>query len=609
MALARFGLLCMALLALAVASSGPLQAAVERFRVGQAEFAHHDAAAPPAFAHWQAVSLPDRWPRTRPQAVGPGWYRVAFSLGEAPSQPWMVYLPRMRDGGLIFVNGKLLASVPQRDAEHYVRWVRPHGFTIPPAQLRAGANQVHVRVPGVEDQSMSTLYIGPEPELRALRDRRHLAVYTSAQITVILTFVVAVFVLVIWIRRRMAFEFGLFGLATLFWGLRTVSFVVEVYPLWSWHYVRVMHYAATGGFVVSMTLFMLRFANLRHRALERSMMAYWPSGPLLLLLGGMAWHDAVDRYYQAGLLLMGAVMIAAVFYAGWRQRTLGALALCAGVVAGVTLGVHDYLLSQGWFGYENPYLLHLGADLLIVIVGALLAERFARSLGEVEQANAVLALKVAEKESELAANYEKLRDLERERAVVEERQRIMQDMHDGLGSQLLTSLAAVERGALDAKAMAQVLRDAMDDMRLVIDTLSPGREGLLEALGNLRYRLEPRFRAAGIELGFTFLDLPERLEIDADDALQILRVLQESLTNVLKHARARHVAVSLAYAPQTGRYTLAVADDGAGFDAAASPGRGLSGMRRRARQIGAELAVASDARGTRVALEFPVFSR
>ena len=76
--------------------------------------------------------------------------------------------------------------------------------------------------------------------------------------------------------------------------------------------------------------------------------------------------------------------------------------------------------------------------------------------------------------------------LERERAVSGERQRIMQDMHDGLGSQLLTSLAAVERGALGLEGMAQVLRDAMDDMRLAIDTLSPEREGLLEALGNLQ---------------------------------------------------------------------------------------------------------------------------
>ena len=96
-----------------------------------------------------------------------------------------------------------------------------------------------------------------------------------------------------------------------------------------------------------------------------------------------------------------------------------------------------------------------------------------------------------------------------------------------------------ERGALDPKGVAQVLREAIDDMRLAIDTLSPGRDGLLEALGNLRYRLEPRFRAAGVELRFTYRDLPDGLDVPQDAALQILRVLQEALTNVLKHARAR----------------------------------------------------------------------
>src|SRR4029078_12310682 len=140
------------------------------------------------------------------------------------------------------------------------------------------------------------------------------------------------------------------------------------------------------------------------------------------------------------------------------------------------------------------------------------------------------------------------------------------------------SLAAVQLGALDPKGMAQVLRDAMDDMRLAIDTLSPGREGLLEALGNLRSRLEPRFGAAGVELRFVYVDVPEQLDVEAAPALQILRVLQQSLTNVLKHARAPQVRVEISLRRDPARLVLAVADDGCGFDPA-SPvaGRGLSG--------------------------------
>jgi signal transduction histidine kinase len=155
--------------------------------------------------------------------------------------------------------------------------------------------------------------------------------------------------------------------------------------------------------------------------------------------------------------------------------------------------------------------------------------------------------------------------------------------------------------------MAQVLRDAMDDMRLAIDTLSPGREGILESLGNLRYRLEPRFRAAGIELKFIYRDLPERLDIAAEDALQILRVLQESLTNVIKHARAKQVGVEISLRRDPAHFVLLVSDDGGGFDAGSpAAGRGLSGMRRRAQRIGATLEVFSDASGTRITLSYPL---
>jgi signal transduction histidine kinase len=580
-----------------------------RYREADYVFAR-EALTPPTHLPWQRVVLPDRWKDSWPGVTGTVWYRVTFKAPRTEGEPWMVYLPRLREGGALFVNGQLLASVPEPGAGTYVRWMRPHGFVIAPGQLREGDNELHVRVNVLsEDKTMSTVHLGPEAQVRPQYESRLFWTYTAAQITIVVTLSLAVFVIGIWLRRRMDFDYGLFGLASLFWGLHTTNYVIETLPEWAWLPWRVIRYASTGGFVVAMTLFMLRFAGIRRRGFTRLFGAYWLTGPLALAIGGAAVHGAVDRYYQAGLIAISAFMVAASVYAGWRQRTPGALALGSAVIGGIVLGVHDYLLSQGiWFDPEEPFLLYFAADALLIVVGVLLADRFVKSLGAAEQASATLAVKVAEKERELAANYEQLRGHERERAVAAERQRMMQDMHDGLGSQLLTSLAAVERGALDPKAMAQVLRDAMDDMRLAIDTLSPGREGLLEALGNLRYRLEPRFRAAGIELQFAYRDVPERLDINAEDALQILRVLQESLTNVIKHARARKVRVEVALARDPVRFLLTVTDDGGGFDAAASSaaGRGLSGMRRRAQKIGAALEVASDARGTCIALAYPL---
>ncbi|MDH4095282.1 MAG: sensor histidine kinase [Betaproteobacteria bacterium] len=568
-----------------------------------------EALTPPKHLPWQPVRLPDRWKENWPGITGTVWYRVTFRAPRPEGEPWMVYLPRLRDGGALFVNGQLLATVREPGSGTWVRWMRPHAFVVPPGDLREGENELHVRVDVASaDKTMSTVWIGPEDELRPVYESRFFWAYTAAQITTAVTLAMAVFVLTVSWRRRMQLDYGLFGLACLFWGLHTLNYVIETVPESWWLGWRVMRYAATGGFAASITLFYLRFAGFRPRGITRLFAAYWISGPLALAIGGAAAHAFVDRYYQAGLLLMGVAMIAGAVHAAWRQRSMAAFALLCCALLGLAGSVHDYMLSQGiWFDPEEPFVLYFAAVALLVVVGVQLADRFVKSLGAVERMNVTLAEQVAHKERELAANYEQLRGLEHERTVASERQRIMQDMHDGLGSQLLTSLAAVERGALDSKGMAQVLRDAMDDMRLSIDTLSPGREGLLEALGNLRYRLEPRFRAAGIDLRFSYRDVPERLDIEAEDALQILRMLQESLTNVLKHARAKQVAVQIALEGNPARFMLSVADDGGGFDAAApASGRGLSGMRRRAEKIGASLDIASDTRGTRITLSFPL---
>ena len=565
-------------------------AAAADTRHREADFAFSpDAGTPPQDLAWQHVVLPGQWKAAPPERGRVGWYRVTFHAAQPGNEPWMVYLPRLREGGVLYVNGQLLARVPEPDSKTWVRWMRPHAFAVPPSQLRAGENTLHLRVnPANRDRIVSSIHIGPDEEVRPQYESRYFITYTMAQITIAVTLSVAVFVLAVWWRRRMDLDYGLFGLACLFWGLHTMNYVIEMLPDPWWLHWRVLRYAATGGFAVSITLFYLRFAGIRPRGMTRLFAAYWISGPLLLALGGAALHPFVDRYYQGGLLAMGMVMIFAAAYAVWRQCSFTTVALLACALFGFGGSVHDYLLSQGLVvDPEGPYVLYFSAAALLAVVGTLLVDRFVKSLGAVERAK-----------------------VERERALSDERQRIMQDMHDGLGSQLLSSLAAVERGALDRKGMAQALREAVDDMRLAIDTLAPGREGLLEALGNLRYRLEPRFRAAGIELRFAYRDLPERLDLPAEDALQILRVLQESLTNVLKHAHARQVSVEAALARGPDRFLLAVSDDGDGFDAAAAPatGRGLSGMRRRTERIGATLDVDSGGSGTRIALSYPLHS-
>ncbi|WP_275431263.1 hypothetical protein, partial [Klebsiella pneumoniae] len=76
----------------------------------------------------------------------------------------------------------------------------------------------------------------------------------------------------------------------------------------------------------------------------------------------------------------------------------------------------------------------------------------------------------------------------------------MQDMHDGLGSSLVSTLRMVEHGHIDEADIAQLLKGCIDDLKLTIDSMEPVETDLLLLLGTLRFRLQPRLEATGIRL-------------------------------------------------------------------------------------------------------------
>ena len=206
---------------------------------------------------------------------------------------------------------------------------------------------------------------------------------------------------------------------------------------------------------------------------------------------------------------------------------------------------------------------------------------------------------------ERLVNQERLRGFEREHAVNDERLRIMQDLHDGVGSQLLSALMIVESGKATQQETAMLLQQCMDDMRLAIDALSPDEPDLLPVLGNFRYRMEQRFRSVGLALHWRNHDLPDTLLVAPHEGLQVLRIAQEALANVLRHAHARQVQVDLYFSST--RLRLRVADDGVGYRAdSVRAGRGLTNMRQRAGKLGATFDIAALEPGTAVELDMPL---
>ena len=230
--------------------------------------------------------------------------------------------------------------------------------------------------------------------------------------------------------------------------------------------------------------------------------------------------------------------------------------------------------------------------------------RVAQALAETQRLNAELEERVRQKQFELERSFDALQRLSREAAVVEERRRIMADMHDGIGGQLISTLSLVEHGEASKEQMAAALRECIDDLRLAIDSLEPSDDDLLPLLGNLRYRLEPRLKAGGITLDWQVRDVPKLACLTPQNVLHILRILQEAFTNILKHAEAQVVRV--ATTANARGVSIDVIDDGKGFDESSqNGGRGLVSMRRRASALGGDLLLKSSPSGTTLTLLLP----
>lgn len=188
-----------------------------------------------------------------------------------------------------------------------------------------------------------------------------------------------------------------------------------------------------------------------------------------------------------------------------------------------------------------------------------------------------------------------------------ERERIFQDMHDGLGSQLLGLSLQARAGQLEPSVLASGLENCLDDLRLIVDSLDPLDRPLETALGELRARTQPRCDAAGVALTWR-CDLGGLGPWSSSSTLQLLRALQELLSNALRHAHATRIEVAATVSTTpTPRLRLCVTDNGVGFDPTLPRrhGRGLKNLQARAQRLRGALTITPAEPGTHVELSCP----
>ncbi|WP_096697095.1 sensor histidine kinase [Polaromonas sp. AER18D-145] len=195
-------------------------------------------------------------------------------------------------------------------------------------------------------------------------------------------------------------------------------------------------------------------------------------------------------------------------------------------------------------------------------------------------------------------------------AILHERHRIARDLHDGVASQIVSILSSLDHCAPEQQALGLALEQCLLDIKLTVDGIESEDQNIVEALGSLRYRVQRPLDKLGIHMVWE-VEICSALEtVRGEEARQVLRIAQECLSNVMRHAKASRVIVSCRYAADMGCMEFEVRDNGVGIAhnmASEAIGKGLENMRQRARLMGGELTIASKfGGGTRVQLTLPL---
>ncbi|MDO3564393.1 sensor histidine kinase [Ralstonia pseudosolanacearum] len=538
------------------------------------------------------------------------WLRLAVPPLPPHSGPLALYGIRVKTDGTIavYVNGELVHRAQQQgplwNSTRTPLWVvlERHADDAP-------VREILIRLEHTErtQVALSSLWLGP---VETLRVRYHVRQWLQQELPRMLSaafLAVGIFALFVWFKRRHETGYLLFFNLAVTSFLRGLHFYADL-PIandgFAWLTVNSLLWLVT---VVHFFL-----CQLHGRALT------WFTRALVGVTGligvlTLPWLAVLPNTPKVTPLIypMAALMGAAVGLVGgisaWRRSNEGVL-VAIGVSVCTLLGVSDWLLQNNFVSPEGWYFGAYTNAITFGIFGILMYRRYVNAISEVELTNANLAQRLKHREAELESSHQRLRAAERQQAISAERQRLMQDMHDGLGASLISAIRSVERGAVSDAKVSQILKSCLDDLKLTIDSMEPVEADLLLLLATLRFRLEPRLEGTGIALLWEVRKLPTLTWLDPSSALHILRIVQESIANILHHTQASEIRVGTAV-ESTG-VLVSIVDNGRGFDVektlAAGKGNGLRNLQRRAQAIDGTVRWTSGPEGTQFTLWLPL---
>jgi signal transduction histidine kinase len=572
-----------------------------------------DLETPPAWA--TEVTLPHR---TEDSRAGFAHYRLSVNVDRAPSYEMRMALcvPRWSANASVWIDGQRLLNQEQGRLD-FKALFRPALVPLP-IDLSQGSHRIDIRLRTVMGTfpGLSEVWFGPYDLLaRECGDLQDLLVGMRIGGILLMLFIALVAVCV-YASQRDGLSLG-FVLASVSWCLHTSVALGWLGGLdgrsWITWFMVTRPMTGFAGLYVA-----LRLIGSERRSLDLGLLA-------LIVLAYVALALLPMDQWQTWLMGVGLVLVpitlvmafCLLWHAAAKSRYLSDFTFALSMFFGVGANALDVARVKGWLPYSVLSMTYWLAPMLALAIGLLVIERLVRYLHYKKEAAAQLKRELAEQRIQLAVYNEEIQKQRETILLTEERQRLVRDMHDGLGSQLVSASALLKSShSEDAMSieLSELIDHALLDLRSMLDVFSSHKyhvdgeeqDTVSVLLGMLRHRLAPVFRSQTIEFDWQAEPLPHDFVQGDRERLQLLRLLQEACTNIIKHAQAQHV--SMRTYVTSSAIVFEVHDDGKGIEASKGTsqrtGHGMASMAARATRLGAQLVIDSSAEGTCIRVIF-----
>ena len=520
---------------------------------------------------WFKITIPPRWADA---AASHG--RLGLMGNRVMGGPWGVY-----------ANGQLVQA---NLADWRMQWNTPLRVMLPPS-----STEIFIAVPFAPEKgyAMGSLFVGPADAIDTAWQERNFWQADAPRAASLVGLLLMLMSAQLALGRRKEPVFALFSVNALLWSMINLQYFYDFTGqdrLSEW-FGAAMDVSINWAIVFNL-LFSFEFIGIKAPRFRSALLLYailstlvtlplwqWDKNALLLQ------HECSLVAYVGGTALFAWHVL--------RKPTREGVAILVGLVVEFLLALHTLFFLTNQTQPDHIFTFPFGSAALFLVFAYAINRRTVLALNAAELHQSELELQLAAQKARLAAQHAALQRLEIENHLITQRDTLLQDLHDGLGSNLTTALLQARGGALTADATVLLLQDLVDELRNLSKATPADQRSVNETLAELRQRIQRRLSNGGIQLVWAVDPVLPPLGNAALAATQHLRaMLSEAVANIIKHAHATQI--SLCAEVRAGAVVIEIIDNGQGFDPArAESGRGLPGMRQRALALGARLDIVS----------------